>query len=51
MAGSPHNAQMIIDNSDALFITLLDRVAEQDDAALKVLYRQRAPKLYGWPCA
>lgn len=45
----PHNAYMNTDNtnSDALLIALLERIAQQDDAALKVLYRQVAPKLYG----
>jgi RNA polymerase sigma factor (sigma-70 family) len=42
-----HNAGMNTDNSDALLIALLERIAQQDDAALKVLYRQCAPKLYG----
>ena len=42
-----HNADMNTDNSDALLIALLERIARQDDAALKVLYRQCAPKLYG----
>ena len=43
----PHNADMNTDNSDALLIALLERIAQQDDAALKVLYQQCAPKLYG----
>ncbi len=42
-----HNAGMNTDNNDALLIALLERIAQQDDAALKVLYRQVAPKLYG----
>ena len=42
-----HNTDMNTDNSDALLIALLERIARQDDAALKVLYRQCAPKLYG----
>ena len=43
-----HNAGMNTDsNSDALLIALLERIAQQDDAALKVLYQQCAPKLYG----
>ena len=42
-----HNVDMNTDNSDALLIALLERIAQQDDAALKVLYRQCAPKLYG----
>lgn len=35
------------DNSDALLIDLLDRIAHRDDAALKALYDQCAGKLYG----
>ncbi len=46
-SGFQHNADMNTDNSDALLIALLERIAQQDDAALKVLYRQCAPKLYG----
>ncbi len=42
-----HNAGMTTENHDALLIALLERIAQQDDAALKVLYRQCAPKLYG----
>ena len=44
-----HNADMNTDNSnaDALLIALLERIAQQDDTALKVLYQQCAPKLYG----
>ena len=43
-----HNANMNTDNNgDALLIALLARIAQQDDAALKVLYQQCAPKLYG----
>ena len=42
-----HNVGMNSDNNDALLISLLERIAQQDDAALKVLYRQCAPKLYG----
>lgn len=38
---------MNADNQDDLLIALLERVAQQDDAALKVLYRQCAPKMYG----
>lgn len=42
-----HNVGMNSDNNDALLISLLERIAQQDDAALNVLYRQCAPKLYG----
>lgn len=35
------------ENHDALLIVLLDRIAQQDDAALKALYTQCATKLYG----
>ncbi len=42
-----HNAGMTIESNDDLLIALLERIARQDDAALKVLYRQCAPKLYG----
>jgi len=42
-----HNVDMNTETNDALLIALLERVAQQDDAALKVLYRQCAPKLYG----
>lgn len=42
-----HNAGMTIESNDDLLIALLERIAQQDDAALKVLYRQCAPKLYG----
>lgn len=42
-----HNADMNTETNDALLIALLERVAQQDDTALKVLYRQCAPKLYG----
>ncbi len=38
---------MTTDSHDDLLIALLERIAQQDDAALKVLYRQCAPKLYG----
>jgi len=41
------NAGMGIDNRDALLIVLLDRIARQDEAALKALYDQYAGKLYG----
>jgi RNA polymerase sigma factor (sigma-70 family) len=42
-----HNGDMNTETTDALLIALLERIALQDDAALKVLYRQCAPKLYG----
>jgi RNA polymerase sigma factor (sigma-70 family) len=42
-----HNACMTTENQDALLIALLERIAQQDDVALKVLYRQCAHKLYG----
>ncbi len=42
-----HDAKPSTDNQDDLLIALLERIAQQDDAALKVLYRQCAPKLYG----
>ena len=38
---------MNTDNHDALLIVLLDRIAHQDEAALKALYDQCASKLYG----
>lgn len=38
---------MTTDNRDALLIVLLDRIAHQDEAALKALYEQCAGKLYG----
>lgn len=42
------NAGMNTDNnSDALLIALLERIAQQDDAALKELYQQCASKMYG----
>lgn len=42
------NADMNTDNtSDALLIALLERIAQQDDAALKALYQQCASKMYG----
>ena len=43
----PHNAPMPFDHHDASLIALLDRIALQDHAALKLLYDQCAPKLYG----
>jgi RNA polymerase sigma factor (sigma-70 family) len=45
--GFIHNAAMATDTNDTLLIALLERIARQDDAALKVLYRQCASKLYG----
>ena len=42
-----HNAGMNTETNDVLLISLLERIAQKDDAALKVLYRQCAPKLYG----
>ena len=42
-----HNGGMSTESNDELLIALLERIAQQDDAALKVLYRQCAPKLYG----
>jgi RNA polymerase sigma factor (sigma-70 family) len=41
------NARMTIENHDALLIVLLDRIGHQDEAALKALYDQCAPKLLG----
>ena len=41
------NAPMNTDNHDALLIVLLERIARQDEAALKALYDQCASKLYG----
>ena len=38
---------MTIDHHDAQLIALLDRIAHQDDTALKALYDQCASKLYG----
>jgi RNA polymerase sigma factor (sigma-70 family) len=38
---------MTIDHHDAQLIALLDRIARQDDTALKALYDQCASKLYG----
>lgn len=43
----PHNGGMTTPNHDALLIVLLDRIAHQDEAALKALYDQCASKLYG----
>lgn len=41
------NRGMKFESSDAELIHLLDRVAEQDHAALKALYEHSAAKLYG----
>lgn len=41
------NAAMTTENHDALLIVLLERIAHQDEAALKALYDQCAGKLYG----
>ena len=41
------NARMTIDHHDATLIALLDRIAQQDHAALKELYDSCAPKLFG----
>ena len=41
------NARMNTDNHDAQLIALLDRIGQQDEAALKALYDQCAPKLLG----
>lgn len=41
------NARMNTDNHDAQLIGLLDRIGQQDEAALKALYDQCAPKLLG----
>lgn len=41
------NPNMTTDNRDALLIGLLDRIARQDEAALKALYEECAGKLYG----
>jgi len=38
---------MNTDNHEALLIVLLERIARQDEAALKALYDQCASKLYG----
>lgn len=45
--GDTRLAGMASNNPDDLLIVLLERVAKQDDAALEVLYRQCAPKMYG----
>ena len=42
-----HNGAMNTENHDATLIALLDRIAQQDHAALKSLYEQCASKLYG----
>ena len=41
------NVAMNTENHDARLIALLDRIAQQDHAALKSLYEQCASKLYG----
>lgn len=41
------NGAMNTENHDATLIALLDRIAQQDHAALKSLYEQCASKLYG----
>jgi RNA polymerase sigma factor (sigma-70 family) len=41
------NGQMNTDNHDTLLIALLDLVGQKDEAALKALYDQCAPKLLG----
>lgn len=41
------NVAMNTPNHDATLIALLDRIAQQDHAALKALYEQCASKLYG----
>lgn len=41
------NRAMNTEHSDATLIALIDRIARQDHAALKALYDQCAPKLYG----
>jgi RNA polymerase sigma factor (sigma-70 family) len=41
------NGGMTIDNHDTQLIALLDRIARQDDTALKALYDLCASKLYG----
>jgi RNA polymerase sigma factor (sigma-70 family) len=38
---------MTHENQNALLISLLDRIAQRDDGALKALYTECAPKLYG----
>ena len=42
----PHNAQMQ-DHPDTLLMSLIDRVAARDEAALKALYDLVSGKLYG----
>jgi RNA polymerase sigma factor (sigma-70 family) len=44
--GNHQNSWMPV-HPDNLLIDLLDRVARRDEAALKALYEQTAPKLYG----
>jgi len=46
VAGFPHNARMSLE-PDALLMSLIDRVAARDEAALKALYELTSPKLYG----
>lgn len=41
------NGKMNADNRDAMLIILLERIAQQDSQALKVLYDECAGKLYG----
>jgi RNA polymerase sigma factor (sigma-70 family) len=43
----PDNGGMVTHHPDSLLINLLDRIAHQDEAALKALYDQCASKLYG----
>lgn len=45
--GMKDNRAMNTEHSDATLIALIDRIARQDHAALKALYDQCAPKLYG----
>ena len=44
--GLPHNAAMA-ENPDEQLMTLIDRVAERDESALKALYDLTSGKLYG----
>lgn len=46
VARFPHNARMSLE-PDALLMSLIDRVAARDEAALKALYELTSPKLYG----
>lgn len=43
----PHNARMSAPTDDHQLMTLIDRVAQRDEAALKALYDTTARKLYG----